>query len=52
MKSRKLTKLEQFVWSNYASDFAHLASQTNRSLSAIHAAYARARRKLGLGGAR
>lgn len=42
----KLTKLEKFVWSNYASDFRYLATQTNRSLTTIERAYDRARRKV------
>jgi hypothetical protein len=42
----KLTKLEKFVWSNYASDFRYLASQTNRTVTTIERAYDRARRKV------
>lgn len=41
----KLTKLESFVWNNPHVDFGHLASQTNRTVSAIERAYDRAKRK-------
>jgi hypothetical protein len=46
LKPGKLTKLEKFVWSNYAANFQDLATQTNRSLSTIERAYDRARRKV------
>lgn len=41
----KLTKLESFVWNNPHVTFTSLASQTNRTVSAIERAYDRAKRK-------
>jgi hypothetical protein len=47
MKSNdtKLTKLESFVWNNPHVAFDALATQTNRTVSAIERAYSRAMRK-------
>lgn len=41
----KLTKLESFVWNNPHATFDSLASQTNRTVSAVERAYDRAKRK-------
>lgn len=41
-----LTKLEQFVWDNQEQNVHSLAGQTNRTESAIQAAFSRADRKL------
>ena len=45
-KRAKLSALEQFVWNNREQNVHSLAGQTNRTENAIHAAYARAERKV------